>query len=364
VQSPPLRLPPRGSSATTHIILCQACLLVVSLSCSHEKAILGPPPPPPLETVAFDAIGSGKVLFLRSGATYGAAYLIDADSRTVTVLPDTGPGMGGPSLAPAGDRIAGLAWTDYTTCYDVYVSDLSGGHRARASDFACNSEDTPSWTPDGTGVVFMVDYIYGDPDAWGIHKRTLSSGMLTKLRAFAPDTGGYFRCPSAMRWLPDGPVSVSSRDGLAYVCGREIDVAVDAADSLRARYRIADTSWTELYSATWSPDGDRVAFLELQRRPDRTVVSTALKILEPGSDTARVVAVVNGSSQFAWWGENLLAVCWLPGGSKLVFNAPSAGQAADASGWGHLYVVGADGNGLVQLTTAAETFDSGVSCSR
>ena len=57
-------------------------------------------------------------------------------------------------------------------------------------------------------------------------------------------------------------------------------------------------------------------------------------------------------------GWNNKSICWMPDGSRLVFNVPETDVV------GHLWVVRRDGTGLTQLTNAPGVWDRSVSCSR
>ncbi len=116
-------------------------------------------------------------------------------------------------------------------------------------------------------------------------------------------------------------------------------------DSVSVRYRPPAPNL--VYSPTWSPSGADIAFLEVQGEGE--VVT--LKILEVADGSVRTVVQETANSGTPST-ANPFSVCWLPGGTRLVFSAA------------HLYVVGADGTGLRQLTTADGVFDHSVSCSQ
>jgi len=324
----------------------------------------GRPPPPALEPVAYEAIGSGKVMFERIGGgnAFSAVYVIDADARRTTTALDTLTSMRfGASLSPSGDAVAGLLWTDGASCYDVYVTDLSGGHKKRLSSFSCNAEGFPVWEPDGSAVVFVVEEGLLPPSAWGIYRSVLASGASEVLRAFAVDTAGWWRCPAASRGLAGGQVSVSVLGGLAFFCAGDIWGANRPSDALAALQR--GDSLAILEAVAWSPDGDAPASIEVVYGSG-SVVSSSLLVQDRASGLVRPVATVPGSGNSAWLGMSLASLCWLPGGTRIVFSAPSTGVTGAESMRASLYVVGADGTGLVRLTTAPDAFDGEVSCSR
>jgi hypothetical protein len=345
-----------------------AVLLFCLLSASCAADPYGPAPnlpPPPLEPIDFEVIGSGKVLFQRiaGGGSVAGVYLIDADARRSTSALDTvRSAIFGPSISPDGRRVAWQRWTDSASCYDVYTTDLSGAQARRLSSTRCNSEGAPSWTAMGTAVAFIIADL---PHDWGIYQYMLDTGSLIPVRTFTTGPGGVIECPSIMRTLVFDLVSVSANGGLAYSCfGGEIIVAEGPTDSLVSRYRAE--SATQVYAPTWSPDGRELAFLELRRGAadlSSPILSTSLKVLEPASGSVRTIAIVEGSGSAWWHSANTVSVCWLAGGAKLVFNGPSPRVEDQTAIRANLYVVGADGTGLVRLTTAADAFDHSVSCS-
>lgn len=324
----------------------------------------GRSPPPALEPVAYEAVGSGKVMFQRIGndGAFTAVHVIDADARRTTTALDTVSSIVfGASLSPSGEAVAGLLWTDWDSCYDVYVTDLSGGHKKRLSSFSCNSEGPPAWAPDGSEVVFVVQEGYLPSSAWGIYRGEVASGASWALRTFAVDTAGWIGCPAASRVLASGQVSVSVQGGLAYICGRDIWGADRPSDALAALRR--GDSLATMAAVAWSPDGDALAFIEVSYGAG-SVASSSLRVQDRASGVVRPVATVPGSGSSSWHGSGPASLCWLPGGTRIVFSAPDTGVTSDEPMRASLYVVGADGTGLVRLTTAPDAFDSDVSCSR
>ena len=365
-RSPPLRNVP------ALLLLCQACVVLGSVSCAGDPTLpaertFPSDPTPPLEPVAFEVIGSGKVMFQRigdldRGGTFHAVYLIDADARQTSTVLDTVSSfiVWGTSISPAGDEVAWRRWNP-EGCYSVYTTDLTGGRPRRLSFFSCNSEDDPSWTPLGSAVVFPV----GASAAFGIYQRVLTTDTLITLRTFSAEPDAFRRC------FRFGPAAVSAREALAYACFQEIYGAENPNDPLTVLYRTTSSD-AQVYFPAWSPNGTDLAFLELLRDTMSfswgrgAILSTSLKVLDLGGGMVRTVAVVPGSGGPQWLGaDNPVSLCWLPGGTNFVFSAPSTGVVAGKEPLrANLYVVGADSTGLVRLTTAPDAFDYNVSCSR
>jgi hypothetical protein len=301
------------------------------------------------------------------GGAFNAVYLIDADARQTSTVLDTVSSLiiFGPSLSPTGDAVAWRRWNPQS-CYDVYTTDLTGGAPRQLSSISdgCNSEGDPSWTPAGSAVLFPVGVSAGE-NVWGIYQRVLTTDALIALRTFTAEPGAFIGCATEK-----GPVSVSTREGLAYACFRDINGAESPSAPLTSLYRTTSSD-AQVYFPAWSPNSTDLAFLEVRRDTMSfswgrgAILSTSLKVLELGSGMVRTVAVVPGSGGPGWLGaDNPVSLCWLPGGTNFVFSAPSTGVTGEDPIRANLYVVGADGTGLVRLTTAPDAFDFNVSCSR
>jgi len=375
---PPFLRSPRFRSSWNHSVVGTVCVWLLSLSCSAE--ITAPTPAdtgvnrPELEAIPFDLIGSGRLMFQRIDNATGRAttYLVEADTRSTSTVLEMRHPFRYPSLSPGGDAVAvvqGLGG-----CWNVYTYNLRGGPRRLSgnSDFMCNSEGPPSWTPDGSAVLFaaltnLLPSTSGIASgAFGIFQRELLSNALTALRTFRPDSAGayMFSCP-----MTGGEFSVSGRLGVALFCDGKLYVATTPSDSFVSHYRKDPVPQVQTKAPAWSPSGKEIAFLEVRRSvtdypSSSTILSTTVKVLGLTSGKVRSVAVVPGSGGGMWWNTKEASLCWLPGEDRLVFAAPGIGVTGDEPPRANLYVVGADGTGLVKLTTAPNVFDHDVSCSR
>lgn len=325
-------------------------LLALLAACSGDSA--GPSSePPPLEAVPFGAIGNARVLFQRIGGPTGSftgVYLLDGSGdSSALVLRDPVELLFGPALAPSGDRVVVKGWG--SSAYDIQVMALNGALLAESS-FPGHDESVPSWSPDGSFVVFHV----GDNSrpAWGIYRLDPGSNTTAPLIEFDHPVG---ECPY-IYFPTDGPVVVSAGGSLAWLCGvvYRSDPPYDTIDSI-APYG------GNAHALSWSPDGSELASIGASY-DGSTIVGTVVSIITAATGERRIVTVVPGSGSTFWGATaNQLSVCWILGGQKLVFNAAQTGNAGTPIR-ASVYTINADGTDLVRLTTRADAFDHSVSC--
>ena len=140
-------------------------------------------------------------------------YVMDADGDNQQNLTNSPDGDLWPSWSPDSTRIVFSSYRDghfigeaEITTTEIYVMDADGGNQQRLTENRKNDE-LPSWSPDGTRIVFSSDR-KGDWVNYEIYVMDADGGNLQRLTENRDDDGG----PS---WSPDGKriVFSSYRDG-------------------------------------------------------------------------------------------------------------------------------------------------------
>jgi Tol biopolymer transport system component len=200
----------------------------------------------------------------------------------------------------------------------------------------------PSWSPDGSRIVFASHSSDPDPDdAVEIMDVFTMSPDGSDVRKVT-DSVGYSGTPS---WSPDGRWIVYSADRADYPRGQGIYIV--PSDGSAAPRRIttlpAASLWHEL--ARFSPDGTRLVFTEyrgghvLRNHRDGALVGeqSALFTVRPdGSDLHQITP----------WGIHASDADWSPDGTRLVFGA----QPTHIGNIGDVMIADADGGHLKDLT--------------
>ena len=212
------------------------------------------------------------------------------------------------------------------------------------------------WTPDGSQLVF--DFL---ENIWTVD----SEGTL--LKSVVDANPGYWENGSGRRYrFPHGFHADLSPDGSRIVYGScqytLDDPYVEEAGSsgvfeyerLFFGYEIAaiaidGTGQQRLTEnrgfdsrPSWSPDGDRVAFIMSSNIFGDYDGTLRLHTMSPDdSDVTDVAGVVMGYENPSWSKSSLQPPVWSPDGRRLAF---IGGETRDPSGGGTLYTIGADGS--------------------
>jgi predicted Ser/Thr protein kinase len=197
---------------------------------------------------------------------------------------------------------------------DIYVRSCSGSYSQRLTDHPA-SDWLPTWSPDGTRIVFTSDRD-AVREGWGqLHIVDADGSNLTRLTY----TERNDEHPS---WSPDGNrIAFHSWCDLAVVNpdGSNWTTLVEGDDDLCVGY------------PTWSPDGHRIAFRSLTRSGDSGPYQHDIYIVN--DDGAELLKLATFTSEE--WG---LYVVWSPDGSRVAFDVILDGQQ-------RYYAVNSDGSG-------------------
>jgi len=212
-----------------------------------------------------------------------------------------------PNLSPDGKRIVFQRCVDAFDCdnvgrINIWVMDADGSHQhplTHCDARRCLGAFTPAFSPDGRWITFTEDLLDANGvnfngvfvmRADGAHPRRVTSNGPDNL----PDVRPHFS--------PDGRSIVFNRetaDG-----DRLMTVHVDGT-RLRALLPGVDG-----FSASWSPDGRRIAF-SLARHPAAGTTLDVATVRPDGTGLRIVTDSTGGTASFF--------PAWSPDGSRLVF---------------------------------------------
>jgi len=343
--------------------------LILTLSCCREH-VTGPSgdfrkiPSVLTDNVPYAHIVIGKIVFQRSGPvhnSYSGVVIIDAERKSASTIRESGNGV---AVSPDGSTIT---WTDYdsaiknTYTWDTFVMSIDGTNKKNISTI--NGQDQyPSWAADSRSVYFYLmalpysghQYLYCvGVDQPGTKKIVYDFYNLFPLTHFHESSSG------SLVFVATGPDGAS----LYTLDAKNPAAPVKVLLSLKTM-----NGWC--FTPCWSPDGNKIAFVTMKTRAvkDSTKPNAGATIYPAGGRLIVydiVSSTINTIYEWdvpdclgGWSGFNELSACWSPDGGKLAFNKIKSGLES------HIYIINADGTGLVQVTDEPGVCDRSVSWSR
>ncbi|MEJ2184929.1 MAG: hypothetical protein P8Z36_03230 [Gemmatimonadota bacterium] len=260
-----------------------------------------------------------------TGTALNDIYVMNVDGSEVTNLTGAPAGtyryLG---LSPKGDQV--LFESDRSGCRNVWVMNTDGTEAAQltgAPGERCN--ESPRWSPDGSMIAFHTSRETIDR-SWEVYVMNEDGSDPHNVS----DNGGVTETATdfAHGWTPTGRVVFHHQTSgplQAYVVnadGTGLHPIFDAAGG---------------YAPFWSPDASKVAFMS-ERDGNR-------EIYVMNADGTAVQDLTNdgGADTFNRDGVYSLSDPWSPDGARLAF-------MSDRDGDQDVYVMNADGTGLVNLT--------------
>jgi Tol biopolymer transport system component len=352
-----------------------AAALLVAAAAACGDRVTGPP-----------AAQQDQLLFLKhqpDNNPYGApTYLrktdiwrINADGTGAVNLTDHPAIYAGVNLSPDGRTLAFHSDRESPTLSThIWLMATDGTNLRRFTPQG--STFAPRWSPDGTRIAYQKN----DPDGSVVYVAPVSGGAHSDVSsaAIAADAP----CPTGVKtrleligWTPGGSLLFSN-----YICGegyRHYIVNGDGSNPRRYEF--------DPFRTFWSPDGSRVGLT--QSSPERVMIAGAdgsgMRELTDQSGTLalprRVLPLV--STDYSPWspdGSQLVVERWSNGGTQFelaAIRADGSGMRgltstpATFNGWSasgdkvaftrfaagayNVFVVNADGTGLLDLTAGA-----------
>jgi Tol biopolymer transport system component len=211
---------------------------------------------------------------------------------------------------------------------EIYVMRADGTGLTRLTN-TLDHESQPAWSPDGARIVYVRDVV-GSPmeqpgmyimNADGSSQRRLASDPNDRSPTWSPDGAKIAFVRYSEELAPYNQIMVMNADGTGVA-------------------RLDQHLW-EYGSPDWSRDGSRIAFIGYYED-----TPPSLGVMNNDGTGERIIA--DGClSQPAWSTDGRIAVSNAPFG----FDEDGAGYCL---GPGQIYVMNADGSGVIQLTNNSE----------
>jgi len=315
------------------LALLAAALLALSTGCGGESAGDG------------TSASNGQFVFTVNRDGWGEIWLMDEAGNERRRLTDKAPrgdasGSTSPEWSPDGKRIAfvstGDARAEGQEAEEIYVMDADGGNATRLT-----SNDvpdwSPSWSPDGNRIVFARASGIGSPTPQVVLHVMDADGSNDRLlyREKPADKPVFVLFPN---WSPDGSkiaftkvtfgeerpepaLTVIKSDGTGATV-----IALDAAD------------------AAWSPDGKRIAFVSVKDRFGETCFHDC----EPSGEI--YVADANGRNpeRLTETEADEASPTWSPDGQRIAFVSDRSNREEHEN---EIWVVDAEGEEATRITS-------------
>jgi Tol biopolymer transport system component len=269
---------------------------------------------------------NGQIAFSSDRDGNFEIYTMSEDGSDVTRLTEDDANDFDPSWSPDGDKIAFVSFRDGSNNMEIYVMNADGTDQTRLTDNDDALDREPSWSPDGEKITFASNRD-GNYEIYVMNADGTDQTRLTD------NDDALDREPS---WSPDGEsiAFVSDRDSI----GEDDEVGdvnaiytMDADDGSDVT-RLTDTDVPLDSHPSWSPDGEKIAFVSFRDGNNEIYSMDA----DDGSDVTRLTDDT----------RNDLHPSWSPDGEKITF-----ASNRDTTEGDEIYSMDADdGSDVTRLT--------------
>ncbi len=234
-----------------------------------------------------------------------------------------------PSWSPDGTRIVfsfglGRFRGDVT---DIFVIDVNGANRVNLTKGRHKNNSVPAWSPNGTKIAFRSNR----DENFDIYVMN-ADGKNSKNLTLHLDSDTW---PT---WSPDGRKIAFESLQVAEGVLNHSDIFVMDADGAN-RTNITQNPRASNRMPSWSPDGSKIAFVAVRNVNRADLWNSDLDIFVMNADGTNPVRLTE-DARFNWFPS------WSPDGKRIVFVRATHDDITDSD----IYVMNADGTGLVNLT--------------
>jgi Tol biopolymer transport system component len=268
---------------------------------------------------------TARIVFEARSDTGADIFSMNPDGSDVSQLTH-GPGLNlGPACSPDGRRIAFSSLRNNSR--HLYVMNADGSQERQLTDGLGNQAE-PAWSPDGQRIAFNENA----DDAWVDNAFDVINADGSG-KARLPVAGDRLYAPA---WSPDG-------QRLAYESAQagSTDLHVVNLDGSGDTNLTQGTGYAN--QPAWSPDGKQIAFwgnLSGGNSFEIYVINAdAQGRFGSGSAVRRLTYTPDGQASRNHYGS-----AWSPDGWQIAFHS-------DQTGANSIYLMNADGSGLVRLTS-------------
>jgi Tol biopolymer transport system component len=205
--------------------------------------------------------GNGPIYFVRGsqvlrapGGGSAAIYRMSADGSAVERITGTLSGPGSLTWSPDGTRLAFTRSGGEFESSNLYVMNADGSGLEQITHYSDGvlQAGTPEWSPDGRILAFTrVDAGESDAELFTVHPDGSGMTQLTHCVERCGSSNGA----AGPSWSPDGSSIVFGRDRDLWV------VRADGSDPRRLTDYAEDPCCSLVVNPAWSPDGAEIVFV-------------------------------------------------------------------------------------------------------